>query len=33
MKTRITTLRKKQKITQQDLADIVEVTRQTIISH
>ena len=32
MKTRITTLRKKQKITQQDLADIVKVTRQTIIS-
>jgi len=32
MKTRITELRKQLEITQQELADIVEVTRQTIIS-
>lgn len=32
MKTRITEYRKKLKLTQQDLADKVEVTRQTIIS-
>ncbi len=32
MKTRITELRKHLEMTQQDLADMVEVTRQTIIS-
>ena len=32
MKTNITKLRKSLKITQQELADIVEVSRQTIIS-
>jgi len=32
MKSRIAEFRKSQKITQQELADIVEVTRQTIIS-
>ena len=32
MKTRITEYRKSIEITQQQLADIVEVTRQTIIS-
>ena len=32
MKTRITEYRKKLKLTQQDLADKVDVTRQTIIS-
>ena len=32
MKTRITELRKHLEITQQELADTVEVTRQTIIS-
>jgi putative transcriptional regulator len=32
MKTKITELRKKLKMTQQELADKVEVTRQTIIS-
>jgi putative transcriptional regulator len=32
MKTRITSLRKKQELTQQQLANTVEVTRQTIIS-
>ncbi|MCJ7665378.1 MAG: helix-turn-helix transcriptional regulator [Actinobacteria bacterium] len=32
MKTKITELRKKLKLTQQELADKVDVTRQTIIS-
>ena len=32
MKTQITSLRKKHEMTQQQLADTVEVTRQTIIS-
>lgn len=32
MKTKITEFRKKLKMTQQDLADKVTVTRQTIIS-
>jgi putative transcriptional regulator len=32
MKTKITEFRKKLKITQEELADKVEVTRQTIIS-
>ena len=32
MKTRIETLRKKQRITQEELAEKVEVTRQTIIA-
>lgn len=32
MKTNITQIRKELKITQQELADIVDVTRQTIIS-
>lgn len=32
MKTKITELRKKLKMTQQELADKVEVSRQTIIS-
>ncbi|NCN86341.1 helix-turn-helix transcriptional regulator [archaeon] len=32
MQTKITELRKKLKLTQQDLADAVEVSRQTIIS-
>jgi len=32
MKTRITEYRKSLNVTQQQLADIVEVTRQTIIS-
>lgn len=32
MKTRITEYRKKRKITQEELADAVNVTRQTIIS-
>lgn len=32
MKTQITKLRKNLEMTQQELADIVEVTRQTIIS-
>jgi putative transcriptional regulator len=32
MKTKIKEMRKEKKITQQDLADALEVTRQTIIS-
>jgi len=32
MKTKIKEMRKERKITQQDLADALEVTRQTIIS-
>lgn len=32
MKTKIQELRKQRKITQQELADAVDVTRQTIIS-
>lgn len=32
MKTKIQELRKKQKITQSELADALDVTRQTIIS-
>jgi len=32
METKITELRKKLKITQQELADIVDVSRQTIVS-
>ncbi|MCW8965984.1 MAG: helix-turn-helix transcriptional regulator [Candidatus Pacearchaeota archaeon] len=32
MKTKITKLRKSLKMTQQELADVVEVSRQTIIS-